>query len=208
LRSFSGLPESGATCIAAMNFVANADALIIDLRNNGGGSIVMGNLLSSYLFDGKNHLYDIYFRGGNKTESFYTSPEVVGTRFGGRKPVIIVTGHKTFSCAEGFTYSLRHLDRATIVGETTGGGAHTVTDIRIDEHFGIRVPVGQVIVPNSTIDWEGTGIEPDVKVPARLAVKAAHLLALDKILAASPPGSRHDALERTRQVVSQYKIGP
>jgi hypothetical protein len=72
--------------------------------------------------------------------------------------------------------------------------------IRIDEHFGIRVPVGQVIVPDSTIDWEGTGTVPGVKVPAPLAVKTAHLLALDKILATTPPGSRHDALERTRQL--------
>jgi hypothetical protein len=208
LLRFSGLPQARPTGIAAMNFVANADALIIDLRNNRGGSTDMSNLLSSYLFDGVVHLGDIYFRTTGKSMPLDTAAEVVGYRFGSAKPLFILTSHKTFSCAEGFTFALKSLGRATVVGETTGGGAHPVSNARIDSHFGILVPTGRVTTPHAKGDWEGTGIEPDVKVQSGLAVKTANLLALDRILATTPSGPHRDFLERTRLAVSQYKATP
>jgi len=114
--------------------------------------------------DGRVHLYDIYRRESDTTDPHYTSGSAPGRRFGGTKPLFILTSHKTYSCAEGFTYALRGLARVTIVGETTGGGAHTVSERQLDQKFMIRIPAGKVIVPNLEGDWEGSGIEPEVKV--------------------------------------------
>ena len=106
------------------NFLGSVDALIIDLRENGGGDPKMVAYISSYLFDERTHLNDLYHRKGNRTEEFWTSTDVPGKRLGGKKPVFVLTARRTFSGAQEFTYNLKNLKRATIIGETTGGGAH------------------------------------------------------------------------------------
>ena len=205
LRSFSGVPQAGETTAAAMSFVANADALIIDLRNDLGGSADQCDRIASYLVDGRVHLYDIYGRENGKTDPHYTSASVPGRRFGGTKPLFILTSHKTYSCAEGFAFALRGQARVTIVGEVTGGGAHTVSERRLGEKFTIRLPAGKVIVPNLKGDWEGSGIEPDVKVAGPEALKTAHALALEKLLASDPARPRRAALEQAKEAVSHNR---
>jgi retinol-binding protein 3 len=169
----------GPTATAAMNFVANSDALIIDLRDNGGGAPKMVAYICSYLFSQRTHLNDLWTRRTNTTEEFWTS-EVPGKRLGDNRPVYVLTSKRTFSGAEEFTYNLKNLKRATIVGETTGGGAHPVSGQRIDEHFIIGVPFARAINPISKTNWEGTGVEPDVKVPAAEALTTAQKLASEK----------------------------
>jgi len=198
LRGFNGMPEAGDTAVAVMNFLANSDALIVDLRQNGGGSPAMIGILSSYLFDDVVHLNDFYWRESNETRQFWTSPYVQGRRYGVSKPVYVLTSNRTFSAAEEFTYNLKNLKRATIVGETTGGGAHPGGPRRITDHFVVWVPAGRAINPITKGNWEGTGIEPDVKVEARLALKTAHLDALQKLLAAATDARVKEQLERAR----------
>lgn len=169
----------GPTATAAMNFVANSDALIIDLRDNGGGAPKMVAYLCSYLFSQRTHLNDLWTRRTNSTEEFWTS-DVPGKKLGDKVPVYVLTSKRTFSGAEEFTNNLKSLKRATIVGETTGGGAHPVNGQRIDEHFMIGVPFARAINPITKTNWEGTGVEPDVKVPASDALSTAQKLAADK----------------------------
>ena len=169
----------GPTASAAMNFVANSDALIIDLRDNGGGAPKMVAYLCSYLFSQRTHLNDLWTRRTNSTEEFWTS-DVPGKKLGDKVPVYVLTSKRTFSGAEEFTNNLKSLKRATIVGETTGGGAHPVNGQRIDEHFMIGVPFARAINPITKTNWEGTGVEPDVKVPASDALSTAQKLAADK----------------------------
>jgi hypothetical protein len=161
------------TVAAAMTFLAGTRAMIIDLRQNGGGSPKMVALVASYLFDRRTHLNDLWTRSTNATAEFWTQDTVAGRRFGGEKPVYVLTSARTFSGAEEFTYNLKTLKRATIVGETTGGGAHPVRGRRIDEHFMIGVPFARAINPITHTNWEGVGVEPDTKVPASEALKAA-----------------------------------
>ncbi len=176
-------PELGAeTVAAAMNFVANTDALIFDLRENGGGDPAMVALICSYLFGDKPvHLNDLYFRPTNKTEEFWTKPTVLGKKYGERD-VYVLTSNRTFSGAEEFSNNLKVLKRATIVGETTGGGANPGGFVRLSDHFGAFVPTGRAINPITKTNWEGTGVEPDVKVSKELAFKTAYLTALNKSL--------------------------
>lgn len=177
-------PELGAdTVAAAMNFVNSTDALIIDLRGNGGGSPHMVALICSYLFGPEPvHLNDLYWREGNRTDEFWTRKEVAGKRYL-NKDVYVLISKRTFSGAEEFTYNLKNLKRATIVGETTGGGAHPGGGFRISEHFGMFVPTGRAISPITKTNWEGTGVTPDVSVPTDQAFVVARLMALKKSLA-------------------------
>jgi C-terminal processing protease CtpA/Prc len=181
LLGFSGSQEVAEAAVPAMNFVANTDALIFDLRRNGGGSPVTIGMISSYLFDKVVHLNDFYIRETDMRRQFFTSADVQGTRYGTEKPVYVLTSNRTFSAAEEFTYNLKNLKRATIVGETTGGGAHPGGVRRITDHFGIWLPNGRAINPITKTNWEGVGIDPDIKVPPAQALQAAHLDALKKI---------------------------
>lgn len=183
LRGFSGTPESRGPAVAAMNLLADTDALIFDLRRNGGGSPFMIGILSSYLFTEVVHLNDFYVRETDSKREFFTTADVEGRRYGKDKPVYVLTSNRTFSAAEEFTYNLKNLQRATIVGETTGGGAHPGGVRRITDHFGIWLPNGRAINPITKTNWEGTGIEPHIKVAAEQALTAAHLDALKKVRA-------------------------
>lgn len=162
-----------ATAAAAMTFVGGTRALIIDLRENGGGRPPMVSLLASYLFDRRTHLNDLYTRYTNRTEQFFTSDSLAGRRYGAAKPVFVLTSANTFSGGEEFTNDLKELKRATIIGETTGGGAHPVRGRRIDDHFMLAVPFARAINPISHGNWEGAGVTPDVKVPAAEALDTA-----------------------------------
>ena len=169
----------GPTVVAAMNFLANVDAVIFDLRENGGGDPKMVAFVSSYLFAERTHLNDLWTRKGDVTEQYWTDPYVPGKRLDG-KPAFVLTSKNTFSGGEEFTNNLKVLKRATIVGETSGGGAHPVRGHRITEHFGIGVPFARAINPVNHTNWEGTGVEPDVKVAAADALSTAEKLAGEK----------------------------
>ncbi|HUN70950.1 MAG TPA: S41 family peptidase [Steroidobacteraceae bacterium] len=168
------------TALSAMNFLADSDALIIDLRDNHGGVPQMVALIASYLFGRSTHLDDIEYRAPHLAEHLWTLPHVPGKRFLG-KPVYVLTSSSTFSAAEEFAYDLKSLKRATVVGETTGGGAHAVKPHRIDAHFFIRVPCARFVNPVTKTDWEGTGVVPDVKVSATAALTVARKLAAREI---------------------------
>jgi C-terminal processing protease CtpA/Prc len=202
LRGFMDANLGGETVVAAMNFLTNTDALIIDLRQNGGGSPAMVALISSYLFNEHTHLNDLYWREGDRTQQWWTAPYVPGKRYG-NKDVYVLTSKRTFSAAEEFTYNLKNLKRATIVGETTGGGAHPGGPSRINEHFAVWVPRGRAINPISKTNWEGTGVEPDIKVPADEALKTAHLAAVNKVAEKTSDDRRRDQLKELSQTLQK-----
>jgi hypothetical protein len=177
---FADTDMCAATASAAMTFVAGTRGLIIDLRENGGGSPGMVAYVTSYLFDRRTHLNDLWTRRTGETKEFWTRDSVSGRRFGGTKPIYVLTSARTFSGAEEFTYNLKNLKRATIVGETTGGGAHPVAGHRIDDHFMIGVPFARAINPITHTNWEGVGVKPDILVPANDALDTAQRLLREK----------------------------
>jgi hypothetical protein len=174
------------TAIAAMNFVANVDAIIFDLRDNNGGDPAMVSFLASYLFERPTHLNDLYTRKTNETRQFWTDAHVQG-KWLGSAPAFVLTSSRTFSGGEEFAYDLQTQKRATIVGETTGGGAHPVRAEKIDDRFLIAVPFARAINPITKTNWEGTGVTPDVGVPEADALTTAQKLAAETH--AAPPGT-------------------
>ncbi len=209
LRGFFD-PENGAQTVeAAFRMIANTDALIIDLRRNGGGDPAMVALICSYLFgDKKVHLNDLYFRPTNETEEFWTNPNVPGRKFLD-KDVYVLTSGRTFSGAEEFANNLKVLKRATIVGETTGGGANPGGMVRLSEHFGVFVPTGRAINPVTKTNWEGTGVQPDVKAPKEQALKIAFLMALKKSVAGEKndnlKGQMQELIDQTQKELDEMK---
>ncbi|HEX5760344.1 MAG TPA: S41 family peptidase [Thermoanaerobaculia bacterium] len=179
LDCFAPAELGGATAVAAMSFLAGSDALIFDLRQNGGGSPSMIQLLTSYLLpEEPTHLNSFYVRKGDRTDQFWTQSWVPGTRLPD-VPVFVLTSSRSFSGAEEFTYNLKNLKRATIVGETTGGGAHPTDDHRVAGYpVVVSLPFGRAVNPITGTNWEGTGVTPDVAVPAAEALEVAHARAL------------------------------
>lgn len=179
---FASAETGGEVASSAMNFLSNCDALIVDLRQNGGGDPSQIQFITSYLFDSPVHLNDIYSRRDNTTENYWTLPYVPGKRMPNAE-VYILTSSYTFSGAEEFSYNLKNLKRATIIGETTGGGAHPTEPKVIQGDYLLNIPYARAINPITKTNWEGTGVTPDISVPADQAYDTAYRMAIEKLAA-------------------------
>ena len=157
------------TAQRAMMRLNDVDFLIIDLRDNRGGFPNMVLFIAAYLFDHREYFYN---PRENTTEHSWTQSPVAGSHLAD-KPVYLLTSARTISAAEQFSYNLKMLRRATIVGETTAGRAHAGTIHRLNEHFGIAIRHFQALNPYSKYGWEGTGVEPDIRVSSGNALAEA-----------------------------------
>ena len=172
-RRFYHLSEAKEMVVAAMRFLSMAHAIIIDLRENRGGS---GDFLSSYFLEHPTQLNSSYSRTEGTLTQFWTAPDPGAERLT-TVPLFLLTGKKTFSAAESFAYDLQVRKRATIVGEPTGGGAHSFDLVTIDDQFEITIPTARAINPVTGRNWEGSGVVPEIRVPAALAMDTALVLA-------------------------------
>jgi hypothetical protein len=188
-RVFESPADAGPTAVAAMNFLAHCDAVIVDLRQNGGGDPAQIQLISSYFFPEPVHLNDLYARATDTTENYWTLPYVPGAR-AARADLYVLTSARTFSGAEEFSYNLQNLKRATVIGETTGGGAHPTRAMIVQRDFILRVPYARAINPVSKTNWEGTGVKPDIAVPAAEAFDRAYALAVETLAAKAGTSER------------------
>lgn len=181
LTDFADPKYAGDTVKSAMNFLSNADAVIIDVRNNGGGTPKMVQLLSSYFLESEPvHLNSFYKRQENITKQFWSLPYVPGSRMP-EVPLYIVTNRNTFSAAEEFCYDLKHLGRATIIGENTVGGAHPGGRINATEKYNVWTPTGRAINPKTNTNWEGVGVQPHIEVSGDVALTTALDIASDSL---------------------------
>jgi C-terminal processing protease CtpA/Prc len=179
LNSFPDTTVCGSQVTATLASLNPAGAVIFDLRDNGGGFPDMVALVANRLFDRPQPWYNA--KQTTAARSFTQSP-VPGSLLAG-KPVYILTSSFTLSAAEQFTYNLKMLKRATIIGQTTGGAAHIGAFHRIDDHYGMGIPEIRVTNPYGVPDWEGVGVTPDVKVKAADALTTAEKLAQSKLVA-------------------------
>jgi hypothetical protein len=189
--------NAGPAITAAMELVAGTYALVIDLRHNGGGSPEGVVFWCSYLLDERpTHLNDIFHADTGETRQFWGLPYVPGTRYLDR-PVYVLTSHHTFSGGEDFAYTLQALGRATVVGETTGGGAHPTRGFPISAAVHIGIPFARSVNPVTGTNWQGTGVVPDVAVPEAQACDVAYTRALEHVLGLDdvPPPIADEARE-------------
>ena len=174
LRVFPPVDMGGDTISAAMQVLAHTRALIIDLRKNGGGVGDSVRLVASYLFGSERKpLTGQYDRPSNQLTQDFTEAYVPGDRFGPDKPVYVLISKKTFSAAEALAYDLKALKRATIIGEPSGGGAHPFEYRKIHPHFVLWSVTGRSVNPITGSNWQGVGVQPDVRVAPDKALETA-----------------------------------
>ncbi len=181
LTTFNNLKTAGVTAIAAMNFIANTEALIIDLRLNGGGDEAMAQLISSYFFEKSTHLSNNFTYKDSITEQLWTQEWVPGRKFI-EKPIYILLSNYSYSSAEAFSYQLQQLKRAKIVGEKTKGGAHGVRYMSFPEiNINMKVPYSQEINPYSKTNYIA-GVIPDIPCVSEQALIVAQIEAAKDLL--------------------------
>jgi retinol-binding protein 3 len=168
-----------------MDKLADTDGLILDLRENHGGTPTSVALLVSYFVDQRTRLNDIWDRDTGASKEFWTDDKLDGKRYGGKKPVIILAGPGTASAGEDFTYTMQAMKRATVIGGRTWGGAHPTRPFRLGDHFYAVIPNARSINPITHSNWEGTGVIPDLAVAPDAALEAGTNLLQRQIKAAS-----------------------
>lgn len=178
LRGFAGVGQAAAVADHYMTLLSGTDAMIIDLRKNGGGDPSMVQYLCSFFFKDRVHLNSLYWRQGDRTDEFWTL-EKVGAKKMPEVPLFVLTSNYTFSGAEEFSYNMQTQKRATLVGETTGGGANPGGTMPINEKLIVFIPSGKAINPITGTNWEGVGVVPEVKVDAEEALDKAISLATE-----------------------------
>ncbi|UCC74131.1 MAG: tetratricopeptide repeat protein [Gemmatimonadota bacterium] len=176
LRRFYPISESKEMVDAAMSFLSGANAIIIDVRENRGGAGESLPYICSHFLPYPTQLTSWYSRENDFLKEYWTSEEIAGDRRTD-VPLFLLTSERTFSAAEMFAYDLQVRTRATLVGESTGGGAHSVDLYQIDDQFEIYIPTARAINPVTSGNWEGTGIVPDLVVPSEAAFDTAVHLA-------------------------------
>ncbi|MEM8891696.1 MAG: S41 family peptidase [Bacteroidota bacterium] len=176
LRGFASVDRGAPVADNYMKLLSTSDAVIIDLRRNGGGDPEMVQYLCSFFFDERVHLNSLYWRQGEVTTDFWTLDKINGERMP-EVPLFVLTSDRTFSAAEEFSYNMQTQKRATLVGQTTGGGANPGQMVRLNKELGVFIPTGRAINPITKTNWEGVGVIPEVKVSPEETLDKAHELA-------------------------------
>lgn len=176
IRRFYNPSEAKEMVISAMNFVAGANAIIIDLRDNQGGAGELLPFFCSHFFEKSTQLSSYYSREEDFTQEFWTYDNFTDKRFID-VPLFILTSKNTFSAAEMFAYDLKMRQRAILIGDSTGGGAHSVDLFKVDHRFEIYISTSRAINPVTGSNWEGIGVIPDILVPSEVALDTAIVLA-------------------------------
>jgi C-terminal processing protease CtpA/Prc len=166
-----------------MAFLKNSDVIILDLRDNHGFADG-GILIQSFFFNDPTHMSDYINRDDGTTRQSWTMPVVPGEKLVDKKLYILVS-KETFSAGEDFTYNMQAQNRAIVVGEVTGGGAHGTRAYRLNDHFSAGIPHIYSVNPITKTDWEGKGVQPNVRVDREDALYVAHIDALKWIVANS-----------------------
>jgi len=181
IDSFLEPPETLAlqqAYVEAMAVVADAPALILDLRDNYGGDPTTVAYVLSYFFEPQPvHVNDVWNREQNVTWQNWTRHDVPGKRFGGRKPMFVLVSHRTVSGGEEMAYDLQAQKRAPVLGEPTTGAANPAPPFDLGDDIRAFIPVARAINPITKANWEGTGVLPDLAVDPAQAVERARSMA-------------------------------
>ncbi|KQV61552.1 hypothetical protein ASE26_05085 [Duganella sp. Root198D2] len=202
LRNF-GSPEFVAPAYtAAMSLMVGTDALILDLRRNGGGSPTSVAYLMSHFFPvgDHRHLIDMYNRPENTTQQYWTVP-TVGQRYD--KPVYVLTSARTFSGGEDFAYGIQAHKRGTVVGEVTGGGSNPVGWFSLGHDIAVAIPTSRTTNVVTKTNWEHVGVKPDIAATAAQALQMAHATILRNLVASAKEDKGRTELQRLLAMVEK-----
>lgn len=182
-----GMPEpigGGGRALAAIAFVQETDALIVDLRQCNGGDPAMAGFYQSALTDGAALEYGRFEWRSGAAPHILRTPALERARiYDPAKPIFLLVGPDTVSACEELVYMLNQRGRVTLVGAPTAGGANPGRLVRAGERFSIFLPSGRFVAANGGGNWEGPGIAPHVEVAVDAALERAHRIALEQVSA-------------------------
>ena len=195
LRAFGGPEYVGQAYTSAMQLMTGTDALILDLRRNGGGSPASVAYLMSHFFPlgDRRHLIDIYNRPENTTQQYWTVP-TVAQRYD--KPVYVLTSARTFSGGEDFAYGMQAQKRGTLIGEITGGGSNPIGWYSVGNDIAVSIPTSRTTNFITKTNWEHVGVKPDIAVPAAQALQTAHVAILRNLVSSAKDDNERKELQR------------
>lgn len=183
LHQFAPVQVAGDTALAALNFVENTDAVIFDMRSNSGGAPSMVQFLISHFLDPIDQRpINTFVSSARDYPSELMSLAWLPGEARPDVPLYVLTSGNTGSAGEAFPYHLQAMERATIVGETTYGAGNPGGFFPAGDGFAVFISTGSARNPITGTNWEGTGVIPDVDVPAADALDAALILAYEAIL--------------------------
>lgn len=202
LRGFGGPEFVGPAYTAAMSLMAGTDALILDLRRNGGGNPASVAYLMSHFFPlgDERHLIDMYNRPTGTTRQFWTV-KTVAQRYD--KPVYVLTSARTFSAGEDCAYDFQTQKRGTLVGETTGGGSNPVGWFGVGHGIVVSIPTSRTINFVTKTNWEHVGVKPDIAVSAAQALQTAHVAILRNLVSSAKDDNERTKLQRLLAMVEK-----
>lgn len=155
--------EAKTAATNSIQMLQHTNALIIDVRDNPGGFEDIVAYLMSYFFEGESfHLQKYFCRYENKERSIQTSSNIPGIRLP-EIPIYILVNEGTGSAAESLAYMMKHLNRATIIGETTVGAGNGSTYFRVSDKFLVQIATWETINAITKTSWEKTGVTPNIK---------------------------------------------
>jgi len=208
VRRFFGLTDDAlAAAAGAMAFLAQTDAMIVDVRYAPGGDVRMVDMLASYFFDKVTPTLASYVRSRNETIQRSTLESVPGRRRPGI-PVYVLTSRDTGSAAEDFAFLMQQTGRATLVGDRTGGAGHMNAILGIGGGYAVSVSIGRTFNPKTNEGWEGTGVQPDVRATAAAALDTAHRLALAALMEKATDAAVRRELSWTRDALDARRSPP
>jgi len=208
LSSFDGSAEAFTAAAAAMQFLCHCEALVLDVRFNPGGDAAMVQFLASYFLEGAPVLLDeLHYRRNGRVEQLWSLPFVPGNKLAGTDLYILVDAY-TFSSAEGLAYDLQSLRKAVIVGEPSVGGAHAVETQTVLDSYLLFMPVAFSKNPVTGTNFQGKGVQPDVKISGENAVQKTHIHALEQLLNKAREQARKTELENSLKRLKEEIAGP
>jgi len=205
LRGFGMTEFVGPAYTAAMSLMAGTDALILDLRRNGGGSPDSVAYLMSHFFPlgDRRQLIEFYNRPTDSTRQVWTVPTVT-QRYD--KPVYVLTSARTFSGGEDCAYGFQAQKRGTLVGETTGGGSNPVGWFSVGQGIVVSIPTSRATNFVTKTNWEHVGVKPDIAVPAAQALQTAHAAILRKLVSAAKDNDERTQLQGLLAMVEKGEV--
>ena len=199
ITGFMGAPGYRDAVVDALRFLSRTDAMIIDVRRNGGGSGEMSHFVFSHFLGAEPVPTIRVKRRAGEPVVRQSFAEVPGPRRTD-VPLYVLTSQGTGSAAEEFSFVLKNHRRATIVGSRTAGAGHMVTRVPVGRGFAVSISITRVMDPVTGREWEGTGVIPDLAVDPAAALGAAHEAALVR-LRATAPAQDQPALDRLIETV-------
>jgi len=204
LTGFYQPQEAREAIAASMAFLSHADALIIDLRDHGGGSSETVALFTSYLLDSPGTpLFEIAHRSQATPDQYLTESGALPHR-NGTRPIFLLTSPRTSSGGEAVAFLLQERHRAEVIGEGTWGGANQVPPPRpVTQTFEALIPNGHTASALTGKNWEGVGVIPDIPVRADSALRVAHARAIQALMRSATQGSWHEQLKQELALVER-----